>query len=376
MDPRIHDHAELIVNHSVNVETGDNVIVTASPAAEDLVVALSEKLGERGAQPALHWNTLYWGNSRSRRAYARAMDLDDYQSPEHTLAEMEETDVVILIGGSRNTAESSDVAPETNATAGRAYEPVLKERLDKQWVITQHPTTGNAQKAEMSTETYADFVYRAVNKDWDAQRDHQDQMVEILDPASEVHIVSGDTTDITMSIDGMSTENDFGEKNLPGGEVYTVPVPDSVEGEVLFDKPLMWSGREIEDVFLTFEAGTIVEYSAKTNEEVLTSVLDTDDGARRLGELGIGMNRDIDRFTYNMLFDEKMGDTIHMAVGDAISECVPEGMEKNKSAQHVDMIVDMSEDSFIEVDGEIVQRNGTFVFEDGFEAEPTASLQA
>lgn len=368
MDPRIRDHAEIIVDHSVNIETGDNVIIAAPPAAEDLVVVLSEKLGERGAHLALHWNTLYWGNSRARRAYAGAMDLDDYRTPEHALAEMEKTDIVILIGGVQNTAESSDVAPETNAAAMRAYEPVLKERIDKQWVITQHPTTGNAQKAEMSTEAYADFVYRAVNKDWNAQRAHQDQMVDILNPASEVHIVSGDTTEITMSIDGMYAENDFGEKNLPGGEAYTVPVPDSVEGEVLFDKPLVWNGREIEDVYLEFETGEVVEHSAKKNEEVLTSVLDTDDGARRLGELGIGMNRDIDRFTYNMLFDEKMSDTVHMAVGDALSECIPEGMEKNESAQHVDMIVDMNEESFIEVDGEVVQRDGTFVFEEEFEA--------
>jgi aminopeptidase len=364
MDPRIREHAAIIVDHSVNIETGDNVIIAAPPAAEGLVVALYEKLGERGARPALHW-----GNSRAERAYDRAMEHADYQTPEHSLAEMEQTDVVILISGTRNTAETSDVAPETNAAASRAFDPVLKERLDKQWVITQHPTTGNAQQAEMSTDAYADFVYRAVDKDWDAQRAHQNRVVEILDPAHEVHIVSGDTTDITMSISGMSTGNDFGEKNLPGGEVYTVPVPDSVEGKILFDKPLMWRGREIEDVYLKFEAGEVVEHSAKTNEEVLTSVLDTDDGAHRLGELGIGMNRDIDRFTYNMLFDEKMGDTVHMAVGEALSECIPEGMEKNESAQHVDMIVDMSEESFIEVDGEIVQRNGTFVFEEGFDAE-------
>jgi aminopeptidase len=195
-------------------------------------------------------------------------------------------------------------------------------------------------------------------------REHQTQMVEILDPADEVRIASGETTEVTMSVAGNRTLNDYGEKNLPGGEVFTAPVPDSVEGEVLFDKPLYHQGREVTDVFLRFEGGEVVEHSAGKNEEVLTEVLNTDDGAQRLGELGIGMNRDIDRFTYNMLFDEKMGDTVHMAVGRAYGETVGEDNEQNESAVHVDMIVDMSEDSVIEVDGEVVQRDGTFRFEE------------
>ncbi|HMB49081.1 MAG TPA: aminopeptidase, partial [Natronoarchaeum rubrum] len=249
----------------------------------------------------------------------------------------------------------------------QAMQPLLSERLSKPWCLTQFPAPANAQLAGMSTEAYEDFVWDAVNKDWDAVRDHQSQMVEILDPADEVRIVSGETTDVTMSVAGNPTLNDYGEKNLPGGEVFTAPVPDSVEGEVLFDKPVYQQGREVLDARLVFEDGEVVEHSASKNEDVLTEILNTDDGARRLGELGIGMNRDIDRFTYNMLFDEKMGDTVHMAVGRAYEATVGEGNEQNESAVHVDMIVDMSEDSRIEVDGEVVQRDGTFRFEDGFE---------
>ena len=362
MDPRVREHAAVVVEHCCDVSAEDNVVIGAPSTAEDLVVALYERLGERGARPALHWSS-----ARAGRAYARAMNPDDYRTAEHRLAEMEETDVVIMIGGSHNTAEQSDVSAEMGPARSRAHEPILQERLEKQWVLTQHPTTGNAQKAEMSTEAYEDFVYRAVNKDWDEQREFQAQLVEVLDPANEVHIVSGDSTDLTISVEGMHAVNDNGKLNLPGGEVFTAPVPDSVEGEVHFDKPLVRYGREIQDVRLTFEKGKVITHEAAKNEDLLTSVLDTDDGARRLGELGIGMNRDIDRFSYNMLFDEKMGDTIHLALGDAIDECVPEEMEANESAQHVDMIVDMSENSKIEVDGEVVQRDGTFRFEDGFE---------
>ena len=362
MDPRVRTHAEILVEHSTAVEAGDDVIVRAPAAADDLAVALAQKLGEVGANPTFHDR-----NHRATRAFLRASDPEDFESPSHELAAMREADVVIVVKGEPNTAEWSDVPPETVSAYGDARKEVQSERLSKRWVGTQFPAPGQAQQAEMSTEEYEAFVYDAVNKDWDAQREHQRRMVEILDPAEQVRIVSGDTTDITMSVAGMRTVNDFGEKNLPGGEVFTAPVPDSVEGEVLFDKPLLAQGRTVEGAFLRFEGGEVVEHAASENEDVLGAILDADEGARRLGELGIGMNRDIDRFTSNMLFDEKMGDTVHVAIGKAIRETVPEGRPYNESAMHQDMIVDMSEDSFIEVDGDIVQRDGTFRFEDGFE---------
>jgi aminopeptidase len=362
MDDRVRRHAEILVEHCTDVDADDNVLVRAPATADDLVVALYEQLGKRGARP-----TMSWRNSRAVRAYAREMDTDDFRTKDHRLAAMEETDVVIMVTGSTNSAETSDVDPETSAAAGRAKQPVLEERLDKRWVITQHPTAADAQQAEMSTEAWTDFVYDAVNRDWAAQREHQAQMVEILDPASEVRIVSGEGTDIRMSVDGMRASNDYAKRNLPGGEAFTSPVPDSVEGEVTFDMPLIRNGREIRDARLSFEGGEVVAHSASQNEAVLTSVLETDEGARRVGELGIGMNRGIDEFTYNMLFDEKMGDTVHVALGNALEECVPDDREFNESATHVDMLVDMSEDSRIEVDGKVVQRDGVFVFEEGFD---------
>jgi len=357
MDPRIREHAEIIANHSVDLQEGDNVVISAPAVAEDLVVALYEVTGERGANP-LSLNA----NSRFSRAYLRARD--EFETPEHHLALVEETDVYIAIRADTNVTETSDVGPETNAAYSQAHQPILGERLSKRWCLTQYPAPANAQLAEMSTEAYGNFVWDAILKDWDAVREHQAQMVEILDPADEVRIVSGDATDVRMSVAGNPTLNDYGEKNLPGGEVFTAPVADSVEGEVLFDKPLYHQGREVTGVHLRFEDGEVVDHSAEKNEEVLTEVLNTDDGARYLGELGIGMNRDIDQFTYNMLFDEKMGDTVHMAVGRAYEDTVGEDNERNESAVHVDMIVDMSEDSFIEVDGERVQEDGRFVFEE------------
>ncbi|MFA1612332.1 aminopeptidase [Halobellus rubicundus] len=361
MDPRIREHAQIIAEHSTGIEAGDRVVISAPSAAEDLVVALHEECAERGAHPVL-----LNSDSRATRAFLRNHD-GDFETPEHLLAMYEEMDAYIAVRGDENATETADVDPDRNAAYRRAMKPVLQERLSKTWSLTQYPTSGNAQLAGMSTEAYEDFVWDAVGLDWDEQREHQEQMVEILDEADEVRIRSGEETDVTMSLAGNHTLNDFGEANLPGGEVFTAPVRDSVEGEVHFDMPLYRQGREIEDVRVRFEEGRVESYSAGRNEEVLDGVFETDEGARYLGELGIGMNREIDRFTYNMLFDEKMGDTVHMAVGSAYPDTVGEENERNESAEHVDMIVDMSEDSVIEVDGEVVQRNGTFVFEEGFD---------
>ncbi|WP_134671163.1 aminopeptidase [Halorussus marinus] len=364
MDPRIRKHAEVVVDHSTEVEAGDNVVVSAPPAAEDLTLALCEVVGEREAFP-LH---VAGRQDATRAAFLRAADADALDAPDHELALAEAADVWIHVRAHDNVADMSAVPSQTMSAFRKSHSPIREEILDTTWVLTQFPAPADAQNAEMSTPEYEQFVWSAIDKDWDAQREFQDQMVEILDPAEEVRIVSGETTDLRLSVDGMTTINDQATNNLPGGEVFTAPVADSVEGEVLFDKPLIHQGHEVEDARLRFEDGEVVEHAASKNEDVLTEVLNTDEGARRLGELGIGMNRDIDRFTYNMLFDEKMGDTVHLAVGRAYEACLPEGESGNESAVHVDMIVDMSEDSYIEVDGEVVQRDGTFRFEDGFEA--------
>lgn len=361
MDERVKEHARIAVEHSTGVVAGDDVLVRAPPEAMDFVTALHEAVGQRNA------TVMHVSNSaQPARTFRRAINPDEYTLPQHRLAAMEAADVVINVRASSNIKETVDVDPEVNTRLQEVQKPIEEAMMNTSWVMTQHPSTGYAQEAEMSTAAYADFVYEAVNKDWESQRTFQANMVEILEEVDEIRIVSGDTTDISMSVEGMAPANDFAENNLPGGEAYTAPVPDSVEGEVLFDKPVITQGRELQDVYLRFDQGEVVDYAAAKNEEVLTSVLETDDGARRVGELGIGMNRDIDQFTYNILFDEKMGDTIHLALGRAIDWTVPDDQPFNESAVHLDMIVDMAEQSFIEADGKIVQRNGRFIFEDDF----------
>jgi aminopeptidase len=269
MDPRIREQAEVIVDHSTDIQPGDNVVVSGPEIAEDLIVAVHELLGDRGATP------VYMGNSpRSDRAFLRSVDPDDLETPEHVLAMYEASDVLIRIRATENATEQSDVPGEAQAQKSVAGRPVQEAALASRWCLTQFPTKAQAQLAEMSLEAYENFVWDATNKDWDAVREHQARMVDILDPADEVRIVSGDTTDVTMSVAGNPCLNDDGEHNLPGGEVFTTPVPDSVEGEVLFDKPVYQQGREILDASLVFEDGEVVEHSAEKNEGVLTSILE------------------------------------------------------------------------------------------------------
>jgi len=359
MDPRIREHAEIVVNHSIDCEAGDHVVVDAHPVAEDLVVGIVETVADIGGHPLVVQERL---GKRFLRAYLNNYT-GEFEAPEHTHALYEAMDAYVAIKGSDNETTMVDVDGRTQAEYNRAYEPVRETRLNKTWNLTLFPAPANAQQAEMATEAYENFVWDAINKDWETVRDRQQPMADRLTEAETVRIVSGDTTDITMSVAGNESRNDYGENNLPGGEVFTAPVVDSVEGEAYFDIPIYHEGHEIAGAHLLFEDGRVVEHSAEKNEAKLTEVLDTDEGARSLGELGIGMNRDIDRFTRNILFDEKMGDTVHMAVGRAYPETVSEDNEQNESAVHVDMILDMSEDSYIELDGEVVQRDGAFWFE-------------
>ena len=380
MDERVREHAELLVDWSARVEAGDDVVVSVAEDAHELGVAVAEALGERG----VNVTTLY-GSDEIGRAYLKGAetraDGDNAEVPEFDndpavdRAIFEAADAYLRIGGGRNTTASADVASSTRQAYAKARKEVREARMDTDWVSTVHPTRSLAQQAGMAYEEYQDFVYDAVLRDWESLAAEMSHMKEVLDAGSEVRIVTerddAPDTDITMSIAGRTAVNSaasvaYDSHNLPSGEVFTAPY--DTEGEAFFDVPMTIDATRVRNVHLTFEGGEVVDFSAGAGEGALAGVLDTDEGARRLGELGIGMNRGIDRFTDSILFDEKMGDTVHMAVGRAYDACLPDGKSGNDSAVHVDMITDVSEDSFMAVDGEVVQRNGTFRWEDGFEA--------
>ena len=379
MDPRVREHAEVLVEWSARVEAGDDVVVSVAEDAHDLGVAVAEVLGEHGANVT----TLY-GSDEVSRAYLHGVeeradgrvDTDDFDDdPTVDRALFEAADSYLRIGGGRNTTASADVGRDTRQAYAKARKHVREARMETDWVSTVHPTRSLAQQAGMSYEEYQAFVYDAVLRDWESLAAEMSRMKEVLDAGEEVRLVTerpdAPDTDITMSIADRTAVNSaasvaYDSHNLPSGEVFTAPY--DTEGEVFFDVPMTIDATRVRDVHLVFEDGEVVDFSADVGEDSLAGVLDTDAGARRLGELGIGMNRGIDRFTDSILFDEKMGDTVHLAVGRAYDACLPEGESGNDSAVHVDMITDVSEDSVMAVDGEVVQRNGTFRWEEGFEA--------
>ncbi|SIS18774.1 aminopeptidase [Natronorubrum thiooxidans] len=364
MDERVREHAEVLVDWSARVEAGDNVVLSVGPDAHELAVAVAECLGERRA------NLLStYSSGEITRAYLRAHNGDFDANPAHELALVEQADVYLSLGGGRNTSATADVPGKRRQAYNSARAGIRERRLDTRWVSTVHPTRSLAQQANMAYEAYQEFAYDAILRDWGSLAKEMARVKELLDEGSEVRLVSTNT-DLTMRIDGRTAVNSaasvaYDSHNLPSGEVFTAPY--ATEGEVTFDVPMTLHGEAVRNVRLEFDSGEVVEYDADQGVDVIAEIIDADDGARRLGELGIGMNRGIDRYTDNILFDEKMGETVHLALGRAYDANLPEDESGNESAVHVDMITDVSEESRLEVDGTVVQRNGRFRWEDGFE---------
>ncbi len=367
MDDRIHEHAEILVDWSAQVEAGDDVVVAVGEGAHELGVAVAEALGDRGANML----PTYYSDEMDR-AYRRAHDGSFETDPAFELAMLEHTDSVLLLRGTRNTTEFADVPDETHQAYAQAREGIREARLATDWVSTVHPTRAMAQQAGMSYQAYTDFVYDAILRDWESLAEEMAQLKTILDEGSEVRIVKeNDRTDLTLSIANRTAVNSaasvaYDSHNLPSGEVFTAPADTA--GQVVFDVPMTIRGTRVEDARLVFKDDVVVDWEAAAGEDVLTTIIETDGGSQRLGELGVGMNRGIDRITDQILFDEKMGGTIHMALGRAYDACLPEGEAGNDSAVHVDLITDMrTEGTRLEVDGKVIQRNGYFRWEDEFE---------
>jgi len=363
MDDRIRAHAETLVDWSARVDAGDEVVMRVAEGAHDLAVAVAAELGARGAPLVATY-----GSDEVTRAYLRAHD-GDFGPADAERALYDHADVYLSLGGGRNTTATADVPGDTQSAHARAREAAREARMATDWVSTVHPTRSLAQAAGMSYEAYQDFVYDAVLRDWESLAAEMGRLRERLDAGREVRLVA-ERTDLTLPIAGRTAVNSaasvaYDSHNLPSGEVFTAPA--GAEGEVTFDVPITVQGRRLRDVHLVFEAGEVVDFAAAEGEDALADLLDTDAGAKRLGELGVGMNRGITRPTDNVLFDEKMAGTVHLALGRAYDACLPEGKTGNASAVHTDFITRMGEGSRLVIDGETVQRDGVFRWEDGFD---------
>jgi aminopeptidase len=351
MDPRTEAYAHLLVD-CIRPEPGWQVLVRAEPLARPLVDEVSRELGRRGVRSLVRLRFDPVGSPFVREA---PLELLGTLAPIE-LHEIENADSYMAIVAPENTRQGTDVPAERLGLRQQAlrgpHEPFLRD--EKPWVGCYYPTEAVAQDAGMALSAFEDFLYGAVLVNWEALRRDMEQIAERFDRASTVRIV-GHETDLTFSLEGREGKVDALEANMPGGEVFYSPVEDSAEGMITYSEyPACYLGHEVGGIRLRFEAGRVVEASAARDEAFLIGTLDTDEGARRLGEFGIGCNPGITRHMKNTLFDEKMEGTIHLAIGTGF----PQIGGTNKSAVHWDMVKELRNGGRIELDGEAVQENG------------------
>jgi len=365
IDPRVINLARILVGYSARVREGDTCLIEGSTAAEPLVGAVYEEVLRAGANPVLALTF----EGQEALYFEQATDAQlEWISPLSQWG-AEKSDCRIAIGADLNTRQLSGVPPERQMKRQAATRELMEQTMTRsasgehRWVYTLYPTNAYASDAEMSLRDFEDFYFRACLAEdgdpvgaWKRASEECHRLAEWIQGREEVRITA-DGTDLRLGIAGRTFIACDGEHNMPDGEFFTAPIEDSVEGEVSFHLPAVIGGREISGVRLRFEAGKVVDASADRGEEFLINLLDTDEGARRLGELGIGTNFGIDRGTRDVLLDEKIGGTVHLAVGASY----PESGGKNDSAVHTDMVCDLRHGGRIEVDGEVLQEDGKFV---------------
>lgn len=366
-DTRLQKLANLLINYSLGIKKGEYLQIEGSFTTEPLLKELYREAIKAGAYPEI---TPYMEDASEILYKEGNDDQIKYISPlARTM--VEKFDATIALLGENNTKSKSNIDSKKITERRRAMKDLIEiqnkreEAEEYRWCLTQFPTHSDAQEGSMSLEEYEDFVFGAglIDKEdpieeWKKISESQQKVVDYLNTKKELHIVSKDT-DLKMSIDGRKWINCDGKVNFPDGEVFTGPVEDSVEGHIRFSFPGIYSGKEIEDIRLTFKKGKVVKAEAEKGEELLHALLDTDEGSRRLGEIAIGTNYGIQKFTKNMLFDEKIGGTVHAAIGMSI----PGTNANNPSSIHWDMLCDMRECGKIYGDGELFYENGQFLFD-------------
>jgi aminopeptidase len=363
-DQRADALARILVRYSTRVATGDTCVIQSTTAAEPLVQAVYEEVLRAGGLPIMQLAT----DGATAAFYDLASEEQLDWIPPTARWAAEEADVRIAIMADANARELSLVDPSRQARSQKARKPLMEAAMrraaagEHRWAVTLFPTHAYASEAGMSLSRYEDFYYAACLVDdpdpvtaWQRQADDVRRLAEWMDGKQEVRITAPGTA-LTLNVAGRTFIPCYGEHNMPDGELFTGPVEDSAEGEVAFSFPATFGGREVAGVRLRFEAGRIVDAAAERGEEFLIETLDTDPGARRLGELGIGTNYGIATGTKEILLDEKIGGTVHMAIGMSY----PETGGKNESAVHWDMVCDLREGGSILVDGAELQRDGRF----------------
>ena len=367
MDARIERLADVLVNYSLQAQSGQLVAVQGSPLASPLILAVYQRLLDAGAHPM---SVVALPGTDELMMKHGNDDQVGYITPVQRSV-IEDCDGMLSIISETNTRRLSGVDPARQRLAAESRRDLTGRMLERSatgeldWCITLFPTEAHAQDADMSITDLADFVYGACHVQdpdedpvayWRGMSAEQQRLIDWLSDKDQVEI-TGPDTDLRLSIKGRSWMNADGRKNFPDGEIFTAPVEDSIEGTIRYSFPAIMGGREVEDIRLWFEGGKVVKATAGRNEAFLLQMLESDEGARRIGEFAFGTNYGIDRFTKNLLFDEKIGGTIHIALGAGY----PETGSQNQSAIHWDMICDIRDGGRVTVDGQPFLVDGKFV---------------
>jgi aminopeptidase len=355
----------VLVDYSTRVKPGDLVLLSGPPQGAPLVQSLYRKVLAAGGHP--HLRVRLDGETEALLKTGGEEQLE-WVNPA-TVEDVERADVRIAVEADINTRSLSGVDPARQSLYSRARETVRDRYLERaaagelRWVVTLFPTRASAQDAEMSLAQYEDFVYRAGFLDqakpveeWESLGATLSRLATWLGDKRELRVVA-EGTDLTVSVEGRTWIPCDGKENFPDGEVFTGPVESSLEGTVRFSYPATFAGRVVKDVQLRFSGGEVVEASASEGEDLLREMLAMDDGARRAGEFAFGMNDAVREFTGHTLFDEKIGGTMHLALGKSY----PESGGVNQSALHWDLVCDLRGQSEVYADGELVYRDGRFL---------------
>jgi aminopeptidase len=365
IDSRLRTLATILIKHSLSIKKNDLFLISGNPVASPLIKEVYRQALKSGAHPFIRLGL----DGLAEVFYQQASEQQlKYVSP-ISMFEIENIDARLSIISPKNTKSMTNVDPNKQVTTSVAHKEIhdifLKRAAEKQlrWCVTQYPTNASAQDAEMSLEEYEDFIFSAAHVQepkpiqyWKTVFKKQEKIKKILDSKKHIKVVASDT-DLTLSVEGRTWINCYGKENFPDGEIFTGPRETSLEGYIRYSFPISYGGREVDGVQLWFKKGKVVKVRAEKGEEFLNSMLDMDSGARRVGEFAFGMNYGISKYTLNTLFDEKIGGTIHLAVGSGY----PETGSTNKSSLHWDMMCDLRKNGEVYADGELIYKNGRFL---------------
>lgn len=353
VDSRWDQLADILINYSTETKAGEKVFITMMETdTMPLVERVYAHAVQVGALPQVEFVSAFLERELMRHG---TMDQLDWV-PELQAYGMEWADVYVGLRGFRNPHEFADIPAERIAAHKRALGKTSAMRNDlTRWVLVRVPNEAFAQQAFTSLDTMMDFFFNATLRDWAKEIERYEEICRVFQAAERVRIVGNDT-DLRFSTNDRIYVVGDGKHNMPDGEIFTAPVDDSAEGHIYFEFPGVYAGQLVEGIRLEFSGGKVVDATAEENEELLQRILETDEGAQRLGEFGVGTNFGIDQFSYDILYDEKIGGTIHLALGRAYAE----NKGVNQSALHWDIVKDLRQEGAIFLDDRIVLENGKF----------------